>query len=109
MYHWIHRRWNELFKYVFLSFVSLFLYPSPTSSVGGVKRFSISCTCNVDTSNFFIQYDYFYVIFLFLSDVNECDIFPCTNNAKCQDTDGSFECSCVSGYSGDGYVNCTGL
>ena len=48
--------------------------------------------------------------FVVQSDVNECEgeNFPCADNAECQDTEGSFECSCLSGYSGDGYINCTG-
>ena len=43
--------------------------------------------------------------------MNECegDIFPCADNSECYDIDGSFECICRLGYSGDGYLNCTGL
>ena len=45
---------------------------------------------------------------LFL-DIDECSggSFPCGNNATCTDTDGSFECDCVTGFFGDGF-NCTG-
>ena len=45
------------------------------------------------------------------SDVNECegDIFPCADNAECYDTEGSFECICLLGYSGDGDLDCKGL
>ena len=31
----------------------------------------------------------------------------CSANAECLDTDGSYECQCLSGYDGDGF-NCTG-
>ena len=43
-------------------------------------------------------------------DINECEIKKqCTDNADCQDTEGSFECTCRSGYTGDGDYNCTGV
>ena len=43
--------------------------------------------------------------------MNECvgDILPCADNAECYDTEGSFECTCLAGYSGDGDLSCTGL
>ena len=31
----------------------------------------------------------------------------CDENAKCSNTDGSYNCSCNDGYQGDGF-NCTG-
>ena len=44
----------------------------------------------------------------FFSDMNECHTdFPCHSNATCKNTDGSYICTCDSGYSGDG-LNCTG-
>ena len=43
-------------------------------------------------------------------DINEClVIIPCAVNAECHDTEGSFECSCLPGYSGDGHASCTGV
>jgi len=33
--------------------------------------------------------------------------YPCHSNANCTDTDGSFNCTCVAGFEGDGF-NCTG-
>ena len=36
--------------------------------------------------------------------MNECNITDiCDGNATCYDTEGSFMCSCNSGYSGDGF------
>ena len=37
-------------------------------------------------------------------DANECQRqpFPCGLSAHCKNTNGSFECTCHSGYSGDG-------
>jgi hypothetical protein len=40
-------------------------------------------------------------------DINECDdnTDNCDGNATCQDTEGSFECICNAGYTGNG-VTC---
>ena len=40
--------------------------------------------------------------------MNECmrNIDNCHDNANCTDTIGSYECTCVEGYEGDGF-NCT--
>ena len=40
-------------------------------------------------------------------DVNECQSSPCGNNATCNNTEGSFNCSCIQGFEGDG-LNCSG-
>ena len=43
-------------------------------------------------------------------DINECDdgTASCDVNAQCINTNGSYNCSCSSGYSGDG-MTCTGM
>ena len=43
-------------------------------------------------------------------DINECELETdnCHMNADCTDTIGSFECTCNSGFVGDG-VNCTSM
>ena len=43
-------------------------------------------------------------------DVNECDegTDECHSNATCSNTVGSYDCTCVLGYSGDGF-NCTSM
>ena len=49
-------------------------------------------------------------LFSFFSDINECELSSlndCDGNADCIDTIGSYNCSCISGYEGDGF-NCTG-
>ena len=44
---------------------------------------------------------------LFLPDVDECVLLePCDMNAECEDTVGSFNCTCNDGFTGDGF-NCT--
>jgi len=45
-----------------------------------------------------------------LTDVNECglDTDNCHVNATCADVIGSFECTCNSGFEGDG-VNCASM
>jgi hypothetical protein len=40
-------------------------------------------------------------------DVNECLSSPCGNNATCNNTEGSFICSCKEGFEGNG-LNCSG-
>ena len=46
----------------------------------------------------------------FLLDIDECenpgDNPTCHKNANCTDTDGSYECTCNIGFSGDGF-NCS--
>ena len=46
---------------------------------------------------------------MFSADDDECalDTDDCDANAVCTDTDGSYECACNDGYSGDGFT-CTG-
>ena len=47
-------------------------------------------------------------IILFSTDINECisGSAVCHDNATCTNTDGSYECTCDTGFSGDGF-NCT--
>ena len=44
-----------------------------------------------------------------VSDINECEggAYNCSSNAVCMNTKGSYNCTCKSGYEGDGN-NCTG-
>ena len=47
-------------------------------------------------------------MFLYYLDTNECLAdSPCHANAICNNTDGSYICTCDSGYSGDGFT-CNG-
>ena len=52
---------------------------------------------------------YLFDPFIQPADVNECELetYPCSLNANCMDTDGSFNCTCSDGFEGDGF-NCTG-
>ena len=44
------------------------------------------------------------------TDIDECerDTDNCSVHANCSDTEGSFNCTCVTGYEGDG-VTCTSM
>ena len=42
------------------------------------------------------------------SDINECDSNPCAMNAACENTEGSFSCSCNEGFNGGGLTLCEG-
>jgi hypothetical protein len=47
-------------------------------------------------------------MFLYNLDTNECQPnSPCHSNATCNNTQGSYICTCDSGYSGDGFT-CNG-
>ena len=64
------------------------------------------CTIFVIGRNYEIHYvnNIFSCIFI---DIDECKSTPCDKNAACVNTDGSFTCTCNTGYSGDGF-NCSG-
>lgn len=52
-------------------------------------------------------YFFLYCFFFVFTDIDECFSMPCGNNSVCLNTDGSFECSCLSGFTGDGF-SCEG-
>ena len=41
---------------------------------------------------------------MFISDINECETgsYVCDKHAMCEDNEGSYQCVCVTGYSGNG-------
>ena len=47
------------------------------------------------------------MLFIPTIDINECDSSPCSSDATCSNTDGSFQCTCNNGFSGD-ETTCTG-
>ena len=54
----------------------------------------------------FIGYFQF-VHVIFISDIDECSLNKCHQNATCTNTKGSYNCTCKDGFVGDG-KNCTG-
>ena len=51
--------------------------------------------------------DYGDFITFFSTDINECMNSPCSTFAVCQNTVGSFSCSCNAGFTGNG-LSCLG-
>ena len=53
-----------------------------------------------------MQFDHLIVV---LADSNECALgtHNCNNNATCTNTDGSFTCTCATGFNGNG-MTCEG-
>ena len=51
---------------------------------------------------------FLYISQIFSTDINECirGSTECHDNATCTNTDGTYECTCDIGFSGDGF-NCT--
>ena len=48
-------------------------------------------------------------ILRYLTEIDECLTSPCKgDNSTCINTDGSFECRCPDGWSGDGITFCAG-
>ena len=46
--------------------------------------------------------------FYLLTDIDECERGPCSQKGGiCKNTDGSYTCTCGTGYTGNGH-NCTG-
>ena len=50
------------------------------------------------------------ILFFCISDIDECvnKTDKCDENAVCNNTEASYNCSCNMGYEGDGF-NCTGI
>lgn len=71
---------------------------------------SFDCSCDdgyegngFNCSSESMQWDYHYQWLSNILDIDECDAEPCDVNAGCEDTEGSFICSCNSGFIGDGF------
>ena len=58
--------------------------------------------------SYFLLKKILFVSFPYILDVDECSKNPCHSNATCNNTVGSYICTCDPGYSGDG-LNCTGI
>ena len=80
-----------------------------SSSIYEISNFLFD-TSKPDIGKYVSQESYHFLIFLFTHcvDIDECLNQSCHLNATCNNTVGSFICTCDVGYSGDG-LNCSGL
>ena len=67
---------------------------------------SVRPTCVRKVSYLFPYSDVFQCFCLLFLDIDECQTNPCHVNANCTDVEGSYECQCKTGFSGDGVI-CT--
>ena len=69
-----------------------------------IWRWSVTHICI-----FALGSNFFLLLLIFNADINECvdNIHNCHTDAICNNTNGSFYCTCHNGYSGNG-VNCSG-
>ena len=79
-YDTVHQNWR---------FVITFLKPL-------ISEGSYSCACN----------DGFEGNGASCSDINECKLGVCADNALCVNTVGSFSCDCSLGFTGDAFNSC---
>jgi hypothetical protein len=72
-----------------------------------LKIVQVGLTSILGVSYLLLRADVFLnVLYYDFIDIDECSSNPCHSNANCTDNEGSFDCQCNSGFSGDGY-NCT--
>ena len=73
----------------------------------GFSGDGVNCTSKISffTSGFLVITLPSSQCFIFL-DIDECLNNPCHHNASCTDNEGSFDCQCNVGFSGDGISNC---
>lgn len=84
---------------------------APVCKTAGCNTDTCTCTAiliHVQVLNYYIHVHT--CVLLFYADINECSssTHNCSMNAICMDTDGSYYCTCNSGYIGDGF-NCTSM
>ena len=72
------------------------------------KKYALNSKQRLTTSFYGINAD-LKDVFLFITDVDECQLGVdiCDENATCTNTNGSYKCECKSGFMGDGTI-CNG-
>ena len=57
-------------------------------------------------NEYLISFSSLKILYVLSLDIDECLTNPCHYNASCTDNEGSFNCVCNAGYSGNGF-NCS--
>ena len=104
--------YNNYYMCIFLDINECGANPCDTNAMCMDTHGSHVCTCNDGYTGNGLACEsnacsmnktmcsHYYII---TSDVNECVSSPCHSNATCDDTTGSFTCTCLGGFSGDGF------
>jgi hypothetical protein len=72
--------------------------------IGGAHKLTTAIVLNVEKTIILgISSQQSLILISFALDIDECFSDPCHSNATCNNTIGSFTCTCVSGYAGDGF------
>jgi len=65
-------------------------------------------SCNGKDFRQFFHYGLHFTSFLMVTDIDECalNISSCVDDAGCLNGNGSYNCTCNSGFYGNGFINC---
>ena len=102
---------NVMKKINVMSMLLVTIHLEATPALAIVDTLEMELTAQVCKIKQRLAFEQFSSCFCHDTDINECedpgDSVLCDVNAECTDTEGSYECECKTGYSGDEF-NCSG-